>query len=346
VAIYSENLPRYSEFFRDFGMEKIVLPPVDKDPDPERRGLRTINDAGVSVFAIKAAAVEAKTPLTMSIDALHRFLSGKTLSPRVKNRQSVREFLDTKEARELLVVPTEESLSFDRLSQYLSNGNPTIRKLEGTYLEFHGSYLQEKHYAIRLIAIAQSGQRLSVTDFINEDVSGLIKRHTAHGGAVLFGDPARLNVVTVAEQDDNRIGMSLFTASILEFDENAVLQSAHGHVTGLTRKGLSFQRGSRLVRVGGLLPSEQKAIEEAKTGVFEWEELGDHQKQFEILKQRMRRTDEMQTIFKDPCAPVDEVKVRKKRKRSERHKKLPKGMKQTKKSTRAKRPQKKTRPRK
>src|SRR5215475_10206478 len=102
-------------------MAKIVLPAVDKDPDPERRGLRIINDAGVSVIAIKAAAEEAETPLPMSIDALHKFISGKTPSPRERNRQSVRDFLATRVAQALSSAPTKEKLSSDLLAEYLSS---------------------------------------------------------------------------------------------------------------------------------------------------------------------------------------------------------------------------------
>jgi hypothetical protein len=208
-----------------------------------------------------------------------------SVRPHLRQRISI--FIASPAGRTLLVTGKSNKQSFDELFQYLSKGNLTERRVGGAYLEYHGSYLEEECFAIRLIEIVESGATLSVTDFINETRSGLIAFHTARGGAVLFGDPLRFNIVTYAEKDDNRIGLSLFTASILEFDRGLVLQSAHGHVIGLTRTGHCFQRGSRLVRIADSLSSEEKAIAEKKTGVFLWNELGEHQQQFEKLKNHM-----------------------------------------------------------
>lgn len=278
----------------------MTLPPVQDDPDPERKKLRLINDAGISVIEILTAAATEGCPIPCDLDAAHRFISGRTASPREATRNAWRHFLSTAQAKTWLTPSSKNS--FDFFVDYFSSGNTTGRQIAGAYLEFHGSYLEEDCFAVRLIEITQVGSKVSVTDYINETRSGLGGAHTARGGAVLFGDPLRFNIVTYAEKEDNRIGLSLFTAAILRFDPYDVLQSSHGYVTGLTRTGFSFKRGSRIVRVSDTLSPEEREIYEKKTGVFQWSELKEHESQFEMLIDHMRRTKEMQPIFNDPCA--------------------------------------------
>jgi hypothetical protein len=149
---------------------------------------------------------------------------------------------------------------------------------------------------------------LSVTDKIKEVKSGQKPLHTAHGCAVVVGDPPRLNIVTFAEDQDNRIGLSLFAGSILSFHEKtAKLQSAEGHMFGLTSTGFPFWRVSRITRIGDVtrLKKEREAylqrVVEHNTGVFEELDLKDHRLEFETLIKRMRVATELSELFPDPC---------------------------------------------
>jgi hypothetical protein len=288
----------------------MIMPPIEKDSDEERQALRSVN-VRFSIKRIMDEATKEKCGFGVHPDTVRRFVSGESQSIRSAFRRQLSKFFATPSGRAMLTFGQSDRQSFDKLMAYLLAGNlsPIAGKdIEGAYLEYHGSYLEEECYAVRLVEIVRIGSMLSVTDQIKETRSGLKELHTAHGCAVLMGDPLRLNIITCAGEDDNRIGLCLFAGSILNFDEKtSKLLTAEGHITGLTRAGFPFRRGSRLVRIGDIVRLSKnrsalsRQIVEQKTGVFEKQDLNEHQREFSLLIKRMRGAREMKELFSDPC---------------------------------------------
>jgi hypothetical protein len=289
----------------------MTLPSIEEDPDSERQALRYAK-LRFSVKRLMDAATKENCDFGVHPDTVLRFVTGRSTSIRPAFREQLSKFFASPGGAKILGVGYSDRQSFDKLVAYLSAGNraPISRKgIEGTYLEYHGSYLEEDCYAIRLVEIVKIGPILSVTDQIKETRSGLKKFHPAHGCAVVMGEPPRLNIITFAEEDDNRIGLSLFTGSILNFDEKtSKLLTAEGNITGLTRAGFPFRRGSHLVRIGDIVrPSEKQSeisrrIVDQETGVFKKQDLKKgHQREFDLLSQRMKGIRELRELFSDPC---------------------------------------------
>lgn len=287
----------------------MALPPIEKDPDQERRALRTAQRNKFSIRRIMDAAARQRCALSAHPDTLRRFVSGDSVTIRPSLRGQIATFFASPAGRAMLVYGESDRESFDKLIADLSAGSTrSAKNIEGTYLEYHGSYLQKECYAVRVIEIIKIGTIFSVTDKIREVVSGLKPLHTAHGCAVLLGDPPRLNIVTFAEDQDNRIGLSLFAGSIMGFDEKTSrLVNAEGHIFGLTSTGFPFWRASRIVRINEAKRSKKERdaylqrIVEAETGVFVEQDLGKHRQEFESLIKRMRVATELSELFPDPC---------------------------------------------
>jgi hypothetical protein len=284
------------------------LPSIEKDSDLERRALRIAKRNKVSISQIMEAAKQERCAFEVHPDTVRRFRSGDSQSISQDLRIKIAKFFATPRGRSILMRGQDRE-SFDKLVADLSTGNPLGGKnIDGVYLEYHGSYLQKKCYAVRAIEINKIGSILSVRDKIKEGVSGLKPLHTAHGCAVLLGDPPRLNIITYAEDQDNRIGLSLFAGSIMSFEEGTLkLKTAEGHIFGLTNGGSPFWRASRIVRINDVLktkPERDSYLERVvaqRTGVFTEQKLEDHRAEFETLIERMEVTTELSERFPDPC---------------------------------------------
>ena len=223
----------------------------DLPPDPVRDALNAIHKGGFSWRKIWQATRLDKGEYKIHEDTLRKYAAGDSTHTSKETWKRLAEFIDSsagKRMRELASISNHSSS--DRLIDTLSSGNETKTpnsEVAGLYFVYHGSYLLERHYAVRVMEIAQHGNMLSVTDTIKEQISGHSGPHIAYGCAVFFDHPPRLHIVTDAEDHDNRHGLGLFIGTSPIFSGN-VLTEVVGTVSGMTKGGRPFSRHCIVVR--------------------------------------------------------------------------------------------------
>jgi hypothetical protein len=250
----------------------------DLPPDPVRDALNAIHGGGFHSWRkiLKAAGLETGD-YTVSEDALRKYGIGVTIHTRKETWKRLTAFIESpagKRMRGLAALGNHSSS--ERLIDTLSSGaesKPSNTEVAGLYFAYHGSYLVEKHYAVRVLEITERGNVLSVTDLIRENISGQSDPHTAHGCAVFFDQPPRLHIVTDAEDNDNRHGLGLFIGTSPVFSGN-VLTEVVGTISGMTKGGHPFSRSCIIVRHASAIQDGEryKQIRSemiGQTGVFQ-----------------------------------------------------------------------------
>jgi hypothetical protein len=282
--------------------------PPAADYDSVREALKLANER-YSIKEIFRAAEKAGCKLPISQDALRRYANGTTAHTGRASRAQLEKFLfHTPIGNKMRTAPTSSRSSCDRLTDVLSTGEhtkPASSDVTGLYFAYHGSYLAEKCFAIRLVEIALHGTQLSVADYIREKASGPARTHLAHGGAVFFGNPPRLHIVTGAEENDNRQGLALFVGTSPVFSETHRLMEVTGALVGMTKGGHHFYRQCILVSAASGQEADEsrriKLIEQ--TGVFAPEKLAKlprrHRLAIDTLTDRLQLSPNKET-FSDP----------------------------------------------
>jgi hypothetical protein len=287
--------------------DRPLLPPA-ADYDSVREALKLANQH-YSIKEIYRAAEQAGCKLPISEDALRRYANGTTAHTGRESRAQLEKFLFHKSiGNRMRTTPTSSRSSCDRLTDVLSTGEhtkPASSDVTGLYFAYHGSYLAEKCFAIRVVEIALHGTQLSVTDHIREKASGPPRTHLAHGGAVFFGNPPRLHIVTGAEENDNRQGLALFVGTSPVFSETNRLMEVTGALIGMTKGGHHFYRQCILVSAASGQEADEtkcnKMIEH--TGVFAPEKLAKlprrHRLAIDTLTDRLQLSPNKEA-FSDP----------------------------------------------
>jgi hypothetical protein len=205
--------------------------------------------------------------------------------------------------------------SYDRLFEAFCSGTSTVPAnldVTGLYFAYHGSFLLERHYAVRVIEISHTDDAiLSVGDYISNNEAGKKEEKKSGGCVAFFGGLPHF----VIRANDNRLGFNLFIGAETDpsgFEspqgsDKAVLEKLEffgGTVMGMNaRSRQAFIRYCSLVRIPD---DSRRTIEEvrsdaiAQTGTFTFDRLSDrHRTQIDGLAERVRKKF-ISHMFEDP----------------------------------------------
>ena len=170
--------------------------------------------------------------------------------------------------------PERGGSGYDLLVQSLAGNdieNSPI-EAEGLYFLYHGSYLLDRHFAIRAVQITREDDSvLAVSDSINDNLSGkgIIE---AHGCLVFFGTPARPHIVT--DGSDNRHGLNLFIGTSM-IPQIGKMRQVVGTMIGMTDRAQHFYRHAIIVRAPADTTLDQMM---SQTGIYRLTALKDERK--------------------------------------------------------------------
>lgn len=187
--------------------------------------------------------------LDMSDRALRMFIDNDTKNcTEEKFKPLAAYWLESIAGRTLRTLDGATAPSFLELFAVLGSGGqsrPKDMNVAGRYYMYHGSYIEEAHYVIRAIEIAEEDQIVTVTDTIRDTVRVVTRgeKHVARGALTfVHGLPQIL-----LHADENKLGLSLVLAAGIS-TAGATLHRISGALLVLTVKTEVASRRCFLIR--------------------------------------------------------------------------------------------------
>jgi hypothetical protein len=197
--------------------------------------------------------------------------------------------------RSFRYLDTSDKPQFEKLANALASGQhlrPHGSKIMGNYFMYHGSYLVEDSYVIRLIEIdCIDDNILTVKDTINDNFHQR-RELFAHGVVTFVKELPQL----LFDADENKSGLSLIASTSTTFNAAKELASLTGAFLAVTNLPLVVERSCLLIRE----EREDRAAMIQQTGIFTREEirnkvLAKHRAAFDRLSRKPPNR-----IFPDP----------------------------------------------
>jgi len=203
--------------------------------DPGQRALKqALNQAKLfyspqQMIAAAASLRPKSDKWTYSETGLRNFLEDEDGQLLPKNYDALATYwLYTPLGRALRYPDPREAPAFDRVTHALATGQETLPlglKVDGRFYCYHGSYLHEGHFAIRIIEINSADDHiLTVTDTVH-DRKSFGKGNKVSTGAMVFAD-RRPQIVLYGHE--NKIGFSLMTGTDAVYDDDSELTELLG----------------------------------------------------------------------------------------------------------------------
>ena len=205
--------------------------------------------------------------------------------------------------RALRYLDTSDQPEFDKLTNVLASGHhlrPRGATVTGRYFTYHGSYLAEDHYVIRLIEIeCLDDNILAVKDTLYDNLNQH-RELSAHGVLTFVKELPQF----LFDADENKAGLSLIAGSSTTIDRATnELARVTGAFLAVTNQPLVAERNCLLIREAH--ESREAMIEQ--TGIFTRDEIAKahpkHQAAFDVLARLPPKR-----VFPDPMLKYNEGK--------------------------------------
>jgi hypothetical protein len=260
-----------------------------------RRALNEVYDAALSADQILAFAGVEKGYEGRSLRA---FLANPKASMRAEHAEALKAFwLESQAGRAIRNGLAKRDLPFDVFTRHLAAGKGNlpigVHSVEGRYFMYHGSYLKEHHFVIRVIEItSEDGHVLNVTDTIQDEV-GLKKDRTADGVARFVSDCFQ----AVLWGNENKLGVSVVLGND-PIAKDGSLQEVAGALMVMRKGGEVAYRPFIMIAEPDM---SAKAMRE-QSGIFPWEHFERRGKSLKKHRQTFERLAKLQIreAFPDP----------------------------------------------
>lgn len=196
-------------------------------------------------------------------------------------------------------LDTSDKPEFEKLAHLLASGyqlRPHGTTVTGRFFMYHGSYLAEKSYVIRLIEIG------CIDDSILTVTDSLFENFLQHKMLVARGVLTFVKEIPqfLFDADDNKPGLSLIACTGASFNAANELTHITGVVLAVTNPALVAERSCVLIRE----PEDSAEAMLAQTGIFSRDELRTkapkHQAAFDALARMPPKR-----VFVDPMTLYD-----------------------------------------
>jgi hypothetical protein len=197
-------------------------------------------------------------------EALKAFIHNITVNITPKNYEPLAAvWLRNVQGRSLRYIDASAMPEFDKLTSTLASGQqlrPHGATVTGRYFLYHGSYIAEKHYVIRLVEVACIDDSiLAVTDTIRDNLKQR-KELIAHGALTFIKDQPQF----LFNANENKAGLSLIAGTNPVFNDANEFESMTGAFLAVTSGLHVAERSCFLVRE----TVDDRATMIAQSGIF------------------------------------------------------------------------------
>jgi len=274
--------------------------PEDHPQEMLRRALWEAHQSRISFKSIRWLCLRLRPNWEMSDKAIRDFVVGETKAVEEQNREALANFwLHSPQGRALRSFDISTSPKFSEVIGLLASGRATLnsrRDWARRYFMYHGSYLKEDHYVIRVIDIESTdGSTLVVTDSINDTVSLGRGTLVAYGALVFVREQPQI----LLSNDENKVGFSLFIGSE-SGPKIGEMDYALGAFIAITPHDDLIYRRALLRRS----PDGNAADMIQQSGIFTLNQLKETQRRDHLEAFQQLARHEPKTIFQDPITKL------------------------------------------